>query len=135
MFYKRFRNVVTWCVTRRKTVILITLLVFIGAVVSFQFVQKQFFPDATRLELLVDLKLPEGSSLVDTQRQVVKLENWLKQHKTGIDNYVAYVGSGSPRFYLPLDQQLPAANFAQFVITTQNIQTREQVRRPTHRLA
>ncbi|MHB1332596.1 MAG: efflux RND transporter permease subunit [Sulfuriferula sp.] len=128
MFYKRFRNVVTWCVTRRKTVILITLLIFIGAVVSFQFVQKQFFPDATRLELLVDLKLPEGSSLVDTQRQVVKLENWFKQHKTGIDNYVAYVGSGSPRFYLPLDQQLPAANFAQFVITTQNIQAREHLR-------
>ena len=128
MFYKRFRGVVTWCVTRRKTVILITLLVFLGAVFSFKFVQKQFFPDATRLELLVDLKLPEGSSLAATQHEVVKLEHWLNQHKTGVDNYVAYVGSGSPRFYLPLDQQLPAANFAQFVITTKNIETREHLR-------
>ncbi|BBP03164.1 resistance-nodulation-cell division (RND) efflux transporter [Sulfuriferula plumbiphila] len=128
MFYKHFRGVVTWCVTRRKTVILITLLVFIGAVFSFQFVQKQFFPDATRLELLVDLKLPEGSSLAATQRQAVRLERWLNQHNTGVDNYVAYVGSGSPRFYLPLDQQLPAANFAQFVITTKNIEARERLR-------
>ena len=128
LFYKRFRRLVTWCVIKRKTVLLITLLVFMGSVFSFQFVQKQFFPDATRLELLVDLKLPEGSSLAASKRQVVKLEHWLKQHGAGIENYVAYVGSGSPRFYLPLDQQLPAANFSQFVITTHDIQAREHLR-------
>lgn len=128
-FYDRFRNAVTWCVTRPKTVIALTVLVFAGALFSFQWVPKQFFPNATRLELLVDIKLPEGSSLPATRREVEKLERWLNQHKAGVDNYVAYVGSGSPRFYLPLDQQLAAANFAQFVITTQNIEAREQLRK------
>ena len=127
-FYRRFRVLVTWCVAWRKTVILLTVLAFALAVFAFNFVQKQFFPDATRLELLVDLKLPEGSSITATQAEVVKLEHWLDQHKRGVDNYAAYVGNGSPRFYLPIDQQLPNASFAQFVITTHDIETRERLR-------
>jgi hypothetical protein len=51
----------------------------------------------------------------NTTAEVKRLEALLKEH-AGIDNYVAYVGTGSPRFYLPLDQQLPAASFAQFVV-------------------
>ncbi len=127
-FYRRFRVLVTWCVAWRKSVIVLTVLAFALAVFAFNFVQQQFFPDATRLELLVDLKLPEGSSITATQAEVVKLERWLNQHKTGVANYVAYVGNGSPRFYLPLDQQLPNASFAQFVITTNDIDTRERLR-------
>ncbi|MDP2828019.1 MAG: efflux RND transporter permease subunit [Sulfuricellaceae bacterium] len=127
-FYRYFRTLVTWCIRQRKTVIALTLLAFIGAIYGFGFVQKQFFPSATRLELLVDIKLAEGSSLPATQREVVKLEQWLKQHQDGIVNFVAYVGNGAPRFYLPLDQQLPASNFAQFVITTENIAAREALR-------
>lgn len=128
VFYRRFRALVTWCVTRRKTVVLLTLLAFFGAVYSFQFVQQQFFPDATRLELLVDLKLPEGSSLPATEREVAKLEQWLVPHQADMVNYATYIGSGSTRFYLSLDQQLPAPNFAQFVITTKDIEARERLR-------
>lgn len=60
---------------------------------------------------MVDLKLAEGASLSNTAKEVKRLEALLKD-KAGIDNYVAYIGTGSPRFYLPLDQQLPAASFA-----------------------
>ncbi len=126
-FYRRFRQVVRWCVRYRKTVILVTLLAFALAVAGFRFVQEQFFPASTRLELLVDLRLAEGSSLPATEAQVKKLEALLAREK-GIENFVAYVGSGSPRFYLPLDQQLPNGNFAQFVVLTRSLQDRERVR-------
>ncbi|MBP8298691.1 MAG: efflux RND transporter permease subunit, partial [Burkholderiales bacterium] len=91
-------------------------------------VQQQFFPASTRLELLVDLKLPEGSSIAATEREVRKLEAILATDTRLIENYVAYVGSGTPRFYLPIDQQLPTASFAQFVITTNTIGAREALR-------
>jgi multidrug efflux pump len=93
----------------------------------FRFVPQQFFPASTRLELMVDLKLAEGSSLLATEAQVKKLEAALKD-RADIENYVAYVGTGSPRFYLPLDQQLPNPNFAQFVLLTPDIEARENVR-------
>ena len=126
-FYQRVRRVVTFCVRRRKTVILLTLAIFAAAVVLFRLVPQQFFPASGRLELMVDLKLAEGASLKATEAEVARLEQLLKE-RDGIDNYVAYVGTGSPRFYLPLDQQLPATSFAQFVVLADSIESREALR-------
>jgi multidrug efflux pump len=95
--------------------------------VLFRFVPQQFFPASGRPELMVDLKLGEGASLANTAERVKQLEALLKQ-QDGIDNYVAYVGTGSPRFYLPLDQQLPAASFAQFVVLAKSMEDRERLR-------
>jgi multidrug efflux pump len=127
-FYQRFRNTVAWCVTNRKTVIAVTALLFFASLFAFKFVQQQFFPSSTRVELLVDLKLPEGSSFQATELQVKKLEKYLDGQKDLFDNYVSYVGTGSPRFYFPLDQQLPAASFAQFVVTTNSVKARNELR-------
>ncbi|MCI1711720.1 MAG: efflux RND transporter permease subunit [Chiayiivirga sp.] len=127
-FYQRFRTLLEWCVRHRKTVIAATVALFVVAVMLFRFVPQQFFPSSTRVELMVDLKLAEGSSLKATEAQARKLEALL-QKKDGVENYVAYVGTGSPRFYLPLDQQLPQASFAQFVLMTTDVEAREEVRR------
>ncbi|AXM98252.1 efflux RND transporter permease subunit [Pseudomonas plecoglossicida] len=126
-FYQRVRRVVEWCVRRRKTVILLTIAAFVGSILLFRFVPQQFFPASARPELMVDLKLAEGASLANTAERVKQLEALLKQ-QDGIDNYVAYVGTGSPRFYLPLDQQLPAASFAQFVVLAKSMEDRERLR-------
>ncbi|MCL9803794.1 efflux RND transporter permease subunit [Pseudomonas sp. AKS31] len=126
-FYQRVRRLVEWCVAHRKTVIVLTVGLFIASVMLFRFVPQQFFPASNRLELMVDLKLAEGASLANTTGEVKRLEAMLKDH-AGIDNYVAYVGTGSPRFYLPLDQQLPAASFAQFVVLAKTIEEREALR-------
>ncbi|KIP98644.1 MULTISPECIES: efflux RND transporter permease subunit [Pseudomonas] len=126
-FYKRVRRVVDWCVRRRKTVIVLTLALFVGSILLFRFVPQQFFPASGRLELMVDFKLAEGASLIATEAEVRRLEERLAGHP-GVDNYVAYVGTGSPRFYLPLDQQLPATSFAQIVVLAKTIEDREAVR-------
>jgi multidrug efflux pump len=125
--YLRIRRMVEWCVRWRKLVILLTLLLFASSIYMFRFVPQQFFPASGRLEILVDLKLAEGASLKATEAEVKRLESLLTERK-GIDNFVAYVGSGSPRFYLPLDQQLPATSFAQFVLLTSSIEDREATR-------
>ena len=130
-FYSTLRAIVTSCVRYRKTVIAITLLLFVLSIVGFGKVQQQFFPDSTRLELMLDLRLTEGASYQATNAEVKKLENWLniwnKQHQ-GIDNFVVYIGSGSPRYYLPLDIQLAHRGFAQFVILSKDLQARETLR-------
>ena len=126
-FYRRVRTAVEWCVRRRKTVIVLTIALFVSSILLFRFVPQQFFPASGRLELMVDLKLSEGASLAATEEQAKRLEKLLSGHE-GIDNFVAYVGTGSPRFYLPLDQQLPAASFAQFVVLAKSIEDREKIR-------
>jgi len=127
-FYCQFRKLVGLCVKRRWWVICLTLGLFAASIFGFSFVQKQFFPDSTRPELMVDLRLAEGVSYAATEADVKKLELWLDK-QVGVENYVAYVGNGSPRFYLPLDQQLPQRNFAQFVILTSGPADRERLRK------
>ena len=136
-FYVRFRRLVHWSVAHRWTVIGTTLAAFVLSVFAFRFVQQQFFPPANRPELIVDLRLAEGSSLAATQAQVAKLERLLMTEpalRDNIDNFVSYVGSGSPRFFLPLDQQLVNANFGQFVVNTKDNEAREVVRSRLHEI-
>ncbi len=127
-FYVRFRRLLDWTLRHRWLVIGATAAALVLSIGMFRFVPQQFFPDSTRLELMVDMELAEGSSLRATEAQARRLEALLAGHD-GVDNYVAYVGTGSPRFYLPLDQQLPQANFAQFVVRATDLQARETVRK------
>jgi len=127
-FYQRFRKLVNTCVTYRKTVIISTVGLFILSILMFKLVPQQFFPPSNRAEILVDLKLEEGASLTATENAVKKVERFLSTQE-GIDNFVAYVGTGSPRFYLPLDQQLPQASFAQFVVLASSLDDRDEIRR------
>lgn len=126
-FYQRFRKLLDFCLRHRWLVIGVTIAAFVLSLAMFRFVPQQFFPDSTRPELMVDMELAEGSSLRMTETQAKKLEAMLAK-QPGVENYVAYVGTGSPRFYLPLDQQLPQANFAQFVVLAKDLPAREKLR-------
>ena len=130
-FYTRFRQLVSWCVAHRWLVIGTTLIFFALSIVGMGKVQKQFFPNSTRLELNVELRLPEGASIAAIDAEAAKLEKWLDKDQVEFDqheHYITYVGSGSPRYYLGLDQQLPASNVSQFVILTRSVEAREALR-------
>jgi multidrug efflux pump len=126
-FYHQLKQWVGWCLQHRRAVILGTIAAFVASVLLFRFIPQQFFPSSTRLELMVDVELAEGASLKDTQRITERLERELAKRKDLV-NYVSHIGASSPRFYLPLDQKLPQANFAQFVILTKDIESRERTR-------
>ncbi len=127
-FYRRFRALVEWCLRRRWTVIGITALLFVLGMLAFATgVQKQFFPPSNRAELMVNLWLPQGSSLKATETEVRRVEALLKGD-TNVVNYSSYIGNGAPRFYLPLDQQLFNDNFGQLVVVTKDFDAREVVK-------
>ncbi len=126
-FYSRFRRVVDWCVERRKTVIGLTVAMLLVGLFGFRFVQQQFFPDSVRPELMVELWLPEGSSFRNTEAATKEFEAWVKQ-QDGVISYTSFVGTGAPRFYLPLDQILPQTNVAQLIVETGSIDQRDLLR-------
>ncbi|MEY3791333.1 MAG: hypothetical protein RLZ09_2169, partial [Pseudomonadota bacterium] len=126
-FYNRLRRVVNWCVEWRKTTIALTLAGFFLGVFGFKFIEQQFFPDSSRLELMVELWLPEGSSYQATEVQAKKFERFIMQ-QPGVESVTSYVGTGSPRFYLPLDQIFPQTNVSQIVVLPKDAKTRETLR-------
>lgn len=130
-FYLRVQSTIAWCLRRRWLVIAATVLSFAAALAALTFgVQKQFFPASSRPELLVDLWLPNGSSLQATTTQARRVEEMLAEPEMArsIKYFASYLGNGSPRFYLPLDQQLFNDSFAQLVITTHGIAAREDLK-------
>lgn len=125
-FYARFRAMVEWCLDHRKSVLALTVAAFVLALLGFSKVEQEFFPPSERPELLMDVWLPEGTSFTTTEALALSLEEKLKADN-GIVNYTSYIGGSTPRFYLPLDLQLPTVNYAQVVITTRDGEAREAV--------
>ena len=125
-FYQLFRRLLTYCLTHRKLVIGVTVLCFLGSVSLLQFVKQEFFPASDRPEFIVDLRLPEGSSLQATGQEATRLAQFLADNQD-IVNYTYYVGQGAPRFILPAEPTLPSNNFAQFIIVTRDVGARNQL--------
>ena len=125
--YRALRRVIVWCVERRKTVLLATIGIFVASIVGFGHVQQQFFPLSERPELFFQLRLPEGTAIGTTLESVKKAEDLLKGDKD-ITTYTAYIGQGSPRFWLGLNPTLPNQSFAEIVILSKDVEARERIK-------
>src|SRR6202140_5139524 len=121
------RSMIQWCVDHRLTVVRATVGVFALSIVAFGHVQQQFFPLSERPELFLQLRLPEGTAFGVTEKSVKKAEALLKGDQD-IATYTAYVGQGSPRFWLGLSPQLPNEAFAEIVIVAKGVEARERVK-------
>ncbi|MDO9131660.1 efflux RND transporter permease subunit [Hydrogenophaga sp.] len=127
-FYVRFRALVDWCVHHRWITIGATVLTFVLGVVGMGQVQQQFFPDSSRPEILVDIWLPEGSSIRAMDEVTKRLEARMTAEE-GVNSVSTWVGSGVPRFYLPLDQIFPQTNVSQLIVLPKDLKTRERLRK------
>jgi len=126
-FYSRFRATVNWCVQHRWVTIALTVLTFALGVVGMGRVQQQFFPDSSRPEILVDLWLPEGSTIQQSEEAARRFEQRMMR-EPGVTSVSVWIGAGVPRFYLPLDQIFPQANVSQTIVLPKDLATREALR-------
>jgi multidrug efflux pump subunit AcrB len=126
-FYRHFRTAVTWCVEYRWKAIGITLLIFVLGIVGMGRVQQQFFPDSSRPEILVDLWFPEGTAFKANEAVTQAVEQRLLKEQ-GVQSVSTWIGSGVPRFYLPLDQVFPQTNVSQIIVIPESLERRESLR-------
>lgn len=125
--YNRLRRIVRWCVDHRIKVVIATAIVFIASVAAFGRVQQQFFPLSERPELFLQLRMPEGTAFNVTSATAKKAEELLA-NDPDITTYTTYVGQGSPRFWLGLNPQLPNESFAEIVIVSKDVESRERIK-------
>jgi multidrug efflux pump subunit AcrB len=125
-FYSRLRASIGWAVRHRLIVLTLTVATFATSLWSFQFIPQNFFPQSERPEILVDLWLPEGTSIKEVEVQAKALE--AKMMDDPDKKFIAtYIGEGAPRFFLPLDQQLANPNFAQLLVMAKDEPSRERL--------
>ncbi|HZY15178.1 MAG TPA: efflux RND transporter permease subunit, partial [Ramlibacter sp.] len=126
-FYRRFRRAVDWCVQHRWITIAATVLTFALGLAGMGKVQQQFFPDSSRLEVMVDLWSPEGTSFQASEEVARRFEQRML-NTPGVVDVTTWIGSGVPRFYLPLDQIFPQSNASQVIIQPRDLEAREALR-------
>jgi multidrug efflux pump subunit AcrB len=127
-FYERFRRLVAWCLAHRWLTIGATVLAFVLGVAGMGVVQQQFFPDSSRPEVMVDLWLPEGATIRQSEAVARRFEQRMMKD-AGIASVTTWVGSGVPRFYLPLDQIFPQANVTEVILEPKSLAERERLRK------
>ncbi|MDD2610912.1 MAG: efflux RND transporter permease subunit [Giesbergeria sp.] len=127
-FYTAFRRLVHWCVAHRWLTIGATVLTFALGIVGMGQVQQQFFPDSSRPEILVDIWFPEGTAFAGNESVTRQVEQRLLA-EPGVTTVSTWVGSGVPRFYLPLDQVFPQTNVSQFIVVPKDLSERERLRK------
>lgn len=126
-FYNTFRRTVNWCVEHRWLTIGATVLIFALGIVGMGRVQQQFFPDSSRPEIMVDIWFPEGTSFAANEMTAKRVEQRLMQEE-GVATVSTWLGSGVPRFYLPMDQVFPQTNVSQMIVLAKDLKVRESLR-------
>lgn len=127
-FYNGFRRLVNWCVQHRWITIGATVLTFALGIVGMGKVQQQFFPDSSRPEILIDIWSPEGTTFEANEAVARRVEQRMMR-EPGVLTVTTWIGSGVPRFYLPLDQVFPQTNVSQLIVVPESLPLRESLRK------
>lgn len=132
--YLKLRQTITWCVENRKTVMLATFILFVLAVIGMaKKVEKQFFPSSDRPELMIDIYLPEGTSIATTDKLTKKIESLLTEQEE-VKTLSSYVGQGAPRFFMALNPELPNPAFAKIIAITHDKDARDSLQAKMQKL-
>lgn len=124
-FYLAFRGLLNWFLAHRKIVLVTTAGLFALSIAMMGMIKQEFFPPSIRPEIIIDMELPEGSSLKASGQAASRFAQFLDENSEEIENYTYYVGEGAPRFVLTVDPKLPTDNLSQFVIVAKDADNRD----------
>lgn len=124
-FYLAFRGLLNWFLEHRKIVLATTAGLFALSIAMLGTIKQEFFPPSIRPEIIIDMELPEGSSLKASGQASSRFAQFLDENSEEIENYTYYVGEGAPRFVLTVDPKLPTDNLSQFVIVAKDANNRD----------
>ncbi len=122
-----FQAVLRLAMRLRWLTIIVTLAGFGASLYGMRFVERQFFPNSDRTELLIDMTLPQNASITETDRQIARMEAELRG-RPEVASWSAYVGRSAPRFLLTSEPRTPSPNFGQIVIRTTGLEARDRLR-------
>ncbi|MDR3793006.1 MAG: efflux RND transporter permease subunit [Terracidiphilus sp.] len=115
-----YNRVIVKAMRHRKEVLVGTVLTFVIGLLALAMIPQHLFPTAEREQFVMDIWMPEGTRIENTDATVRRIESVLAQEKL-VKNYTSFVGSSAPRFYYNVNPQIPAANYAQILVNTTDV--------------
>jgi multidrug efflux pump subunit AcrB/outer membrane protein TolC len=129
-----YNVLIGWAMQHKKRTLAGTLLAFLAGLGLLSIVPQHLFPMAEREQFVIDVWLPEGTRIETTDATTRRIESVLA-HESLVKEYSSYLGSSFPRFYYNVNPQIPASNYAQILVNTNNVKkTPELVEQLRHTL-
>ena len=114
-YYNRFRNSLHWVLCHRSVTIGSLVVMLILSAWSFKFIPKVFVPALDKQYFTVDMWLPEGTNINETDRMASNLANYIRGHEE-TEMVSTYIGRTPPRYYLSNVAFGPQSNYAQILV-------------------
>ena len=125
--YQRLRRIISSAVDHKFRIAGLVVTAFLLAGLGMGFVKHQFFPSSDRPEVLVEVQMPEGTSIEATTSAAVKVEQWVRQQPEA-KIVTTYIGQGAPRFFFSYNPELPDPAVAKLVVLTPDARARDRLK-------
>ena len=119
-FYQKFRDLLRWAIGHRALFLGGMVALLLISVAGFKFVPKLYFPDSSRLQIMIDYWGPQGTQIQRTADDLRKIEDFVRRHEATA-SVSTFIGKGPPRFYLPVSAEDPNSSYAQLIVNTKSL--------------
>ena len=125
--YDHFRNALRFVIRHRYATVCLMVLLLVASAWSFRFIPKVFVPALEKPYFTLEVWLPEGTDIYETDRIVAKMTEYLSQQKE-TETVSTYVGRTPPRYYLSNISFGPQSNYAQLLVKSHSPQDAKKLR-------
>ena len=125
--YQRLRSIISSAVDHKFRIAGLVVTAFLLAGLGMGFVKHQFFPSSDRPEVLIEVQMPEGTSIESTTAAAIKVERWVREQPEA-KIVTTYIGQGAPRFFFSYNPELPDPAFAKLVVLTPDARARDRLK-------
>ena len=117
--YRAYRGFLSFCLARRKLVLIMVAGMMILSFAGFGYVDKSFFPSSSSPMFTVDFWTQRGTSVEGTLADGVAMEKYLLA-QTETESVATYAGEGALRFILTYTPGDPASNYGHLIVTARD---------------
>jgi multidrug efflux pump subunit AcrB len=119
-FYKLYKATLQTAVRYRLIFTLSMCALLALSIFGFRYVPIMYFPDSSRLQVMIDYWAPEGTQIQTVSSDLRKIEKKLL-HDSEVRGVSTFIGQGPPRFYLPVESEFPYPSYAQLIVNVKNM--------------
>ncbi len=124
--YQGFRGFLGKSIRFRWLTLGITYGLLALSFVGFGQVEQLFFPNSSMPKFMIDFYAPQGTRIEETAEQLRLVEEKLLQDER-VENVATFIGSGPPRFYLPVQPEDPMSNYGQLIVNVHDFKVIEDM--------
>jgi multidrug efflux pump subunit AcrB len=113
-FFRNYRRLLALALRFRWATVILSIAAFVAGLYGFTRVKQSFFPNPDRPQFMVDVFLPAGTHIRETEAFAGEVQRYI-QARPGVTHVTAFIGGGGLRFLLTYSPERENRAFVQLL--------------------